>query len=311
MRAPEGPALRDQIVMLLWLGPIAVVLLAAAVLITIVVRDTPLVTGFIEQFPGEYPLPESTPAGFPAWLSWQHFLNGFFLLLIVRTGWEVRTIRRPPAYWTRSNAGPLKTKYPPQRMSLSLWLHLTLDVLWIVNGVVYVVLLFASGRWARIIPTSWEVFPNALSAALQYASLDWPTGDSWVNYNSLQQLAYFTVVFVATPLAIVSGFRMSSLWNQRWRRFDKTFPIAWARRVHYPVMLFFVLFTIGHVALVFATGALRNLNKMYAGQDATNWTGLLIFAGSMLVMVAAWLLARPLFLRPIAALTGTVTKGRG
>ncbi|MEU5849212.1 hypothetical protein [Saccharopolyspora shandongensis] len=47
----------------------------------------------------------------------------------------------------------------------------------------------------------WEVFPNALSAALQYASLDWPTENGWVHYNALQQLAYFTTVLVATPLA--------------------------------------------------------------------------------------------------------------
>ena len=34
--------------------------------------------------------------------------------------------------------------------------------------------------------------------------------------------------------------------------------------MHFPVMLYFVAFTVVHVALVFATGALRNLNHMYA-----------------------------------------------
>ena len=57
-------------------------------------------------------------------------------------------------------------------------------------GLIDCVLLFVTGQWMRVIPTSWEVFPNALSAALQYVSLDWPTENGWVNYNGLQQLAY-------------------------------------------------------------------------------------------------------------------------
>lgn len=34
-------------------------------------------------------------------------------------------------------------------------------MLWVLNGIVYVVLLFATGLWQRIIPTSWDVFPEA------------------------------------------------------------------------------------------------------------------------------------------------------
>ena len=64
-------------------------------------------------------------------------------------------------------------------------------------------------------PTSWDVFPNAVSAALQYVSLDWPTENGWVNYNGLQQLAYFATVFIAAPLAIVTGVRMSGIWPKK------------------------------------------------------------------------------------------------
>ena len=49
-------------------------------------------------------------------------------------------------------------------------------------------------------------------------------------------------------------------------------------------MLYFVAFIIAHVALVLATGALRNLNHMYASQDAINWVGFLIFAASLIVI---------------------------
>ena len=30
-------------------------------------------------------------------------------------------------------------------------------------------------------------------------TLDWPVETGWVNYNSLQQIMYFVVVFIAAP----------------------------------------------------------------------------------------------------------------
>jgi hypothetical protein len=46
---------------------------------------------------------------------------------------------------------------------------------------------------------------------------------------------------------------------------------------------------------------------MYGGSDDVSWVGFWIFAASVAVMVGAWFLARPLFLRPIASLMGKVT----
>ena len=83
--------------------------------------------------------------------------------------------------------------------------------------------------------------------------------------------------------------------------------MEWARAVHFPVMLYFVAFIFVHVVLVFATGALRNLNHMYASQDAVNWVGFWIFVASLVVIAAAWVAARPLVLAPIARLFGKVT----
>jgi thiosulfate reductase cytochrome b subunit len=262
---------------------------------------------FLATYPGEYHLPDSAPVGLPAWLGWQHFLNAFFMLLIIRSGLQVRREKRPSAFWTPRWNNKRKT-------SLTIWFHQSLDLLWLANGLVFLVLLFVTGQWMRIVPTSWEVLPNALSAMLQYASLDWPTENGWVNYNSLQQLAYFTTVFVAAPLAILTGVRMSGLWPRKAETLNRVYPIEWARKVHFPVMLYFVAFIIVHVALVFATGALRNLNHMYAAQGSTdptayadNWAGFWIFAASVLVMVGGWIAARPLVLAPIARLFGTVS----
>ncbi|MDY0908383.1 cytochrome b/b6 domain-containing protein [Microbacterium sp. CFBP9034] len=262
---------------------------------------------WLAMYPGEYHLPEGAPVGFPAWLGWQHFFNVFLMVLIIRSGLQVRTEKRPTVFWSPRTNGRRK-------ISLNLWFHQSLDILWIVNGVIFVVLLIVSGQWMRIVPTSWEVFPNALSAALQYVSLEWPTENGWVNYNALQQLAYFATVFVAAPLAIVTGVRMSGIWPKDAKALNRAYPVEWARAVHFPVMLYFVAFIFVHVVLVFATGALRNLNHMYAAQGsvdpdayAMNWTGFWIFAVSMLVIVGAWVAARPLILAPIARLFGKVS----
>jgi thiosulfate reductase cytochrome b subunit len=294
---------------LVWVIPLTLAVLAALVLVAQWWRGLPEMQSFLADYPGETELPDGAPVGFPAWVGWQHFLNFLLIVLIIRSGWQVRTTQRPPAYWTRNNKGLIRTKGAPKKISLDLWFHQSLDVLWVLNGLVFYVLLFTTGQWMRLVPTSWDVFPNAFSAALQYVSLNWPTENGWVNYNSLQLLAYFVTVFVAAPLAIITGIRMSGAWSARATRLSKLYPVEWARAVHFPVMIYFVLFIIVHVTLVLATGALRNLNHMYAmTDDPDSWVGFWIFAASIVVTVIAWFAARPLFLRPVAALSGSVTR---
>ena len=293
---------------LVWLVPAALVGLALLVLGARYLRELPMVQSFLVDYPGSTHLPEGAPTGFPAWLGWQHFLNAFLLALIIRSGWLVRTNQRPAAYWTRNNTGLVRTKNPPQRISLDLWFHLSLDAIWVLNGIVFTVLLFISGHWVRVVPTSWEAFPNALSAALQYASLNWPVENGWVNYNSLQQLAYCITVFIAAPLAAFTGIRISGAWPKNATTLNRLYPVELARAIHFPVMFYFALFIVAHVTLVLATGALRNLNHMYAGQDNDSWTGFWIFAASLVAMIVAWIAARPILLRPIAALTGKLSR---
>jgi thiosulfate reductase cytochrome b subunit len=293
---------------LAWGIPLALVALIAVVLLAQWYRASDAGAAFLAQYPGETALPAGAPEGFPAWLNFQHFLNAFFIVLIIRTGWLVRTTQRPAAYWTRNNRGLLGTKGEPKKISLDLWLHLSLDFLWALNGVIFIVLLFVTGQWMRLVPTTWDVIPNAWSAAIQYASLNWPHENGWVNYNSLQQIAYFLIVFVAAPLATITGIRMSNAWPGPKAAISKAYPLPVARAIHYPVMIFFVLFVIAHVTLVLTTGALRNLNHMYASNNSDSWLGFGMFAGSLVLTVAAWILAKPAFLQPLATMTGKVTR---
>jgi len=158
----------------------------------------------------------------------------------------------------------------------------------------------------RIIPTRWDVIPNAITAGIKYASLNWPTEDGWVNYNALQLLTYFVTVFIAAPLAVLTGLRMVPGLAGRWKPFDRVYPAAVARKLHYPIFIYFLAFIVVHVTLVLATGALRNLNHMYGGSDDVNWVGFAFFAGSLVLMVGGWFAARPVLLASLASLSGRV-----
>lgn len=300
VRKPVGPRSRTARLLVGAVGLLAVAL--AVVFFTRWFVTLGFMQDFLARYPGETPLPVGAQPGFPAWVQWQHFFNFFLIVLIIRSGLQVRREARPPGYWT-----PKWSRGDAGKISITLWFHQALDILWLLNGLVFVVLLFVTGHWVRLVPTTWEVFPNAVSALIQYVSLDWPTENGWVNYNSLQMLAYFVTVFVAAPLAALSGARMSGLWPKTAATLNRAYPVEWARAIHFPVMLYFVVFIIGHVALVFATGALRNLNHMYAGQDAVNWAGFWIFFVSLLLVAGAWLAARPVVLAPIAGLSGRVS----
>jgi len=283
------------------LGAAALGLIAgAAIAFVRALLSFPFMQDFLAAFPGEYEPGIAVEPGFSPWIGWQHFFNMFLMVLIIRSGLQVRTEKRPTVFWTpRGNA--------KGKISLNLWFHQSLDILWLVNGVIFVVLLFVTGHWVRIVPTSWEVFPNALSAALQYVSFDWPHENGWNNYNSLQQLAYFATVFIAAPLAAITGFRMSGLWPKKAEKLSKAYPVEWARALHFPIMLYFVAFIIAHVALVMLTGFLRNLNHMFASQDAVTWTGFWVFVLSLVVIAIGWVAARPLVLAPIAKAFGKVS----
>jgi thiosulfate reductase cytochrome b subunit len=297
-----------------WVKPALIIagLVVVAALVVLGARWLRTLDGvqeFLVTYDGHASQPEAAPVGIPGWLGWQHFLNMFFIVLIIRTGLQVRTERKPPGYWTaKQDSFFSPAGNTPKKVSLSQWLHQVLDVLWVVNGLVFIVLLFATGHWMRIVPTSWDVFPNMVSGAIQYASLDWPVENGWVHYNALQVVAYFTTVFIAAPLAILSGIRFSTWWPERAEKLTRLYPVEWARAVHFPVMLYFVAFTIVHVFLVFFTGALANLNHMYTSRNVVDAWGLMIFLASLVVIAAAWFLTKPMFTTPIAARMGKITK---
>jgi thiosulfate reductase cytochrome b subunit len=299
---------RRRLLHLLWIVPAAAVAAVLVVVAAQAIRESDAGHAFLTAFPGTSALPDWTPVGFPAWLAWQHGLTAFLLLFIVRSGWSIRYAGRPDTFWVRRNDGRIRTAGQPVRIGLQVWFHLALDALLILNGAVFYVLLFVTGQWVRVIPVHWDAVPNAVSALLQYASLHWPADDGWTNYNALQLISYGVVIFVLAPAAILTGIRLTPGFTVRLRPLDRVFPIRVARRIHVAVMVLFLAFIVVHVFLVLATGALRNLNHMYAVRDDASWAGAIVFAATVAVMVAAWFVLRPAVLRALAGTTGTIRR---
>jgi methionine sulfoxide reductase catalytic subunit len=287
-------------------------------------HNMPAVQSFIQRYPGTDTHSGVSP-GLPAWIGWTHFFNLFMMMFIIRTGIQI-LCDHPRLYFSR-NATPGKDEWlrvgppvpddelwtanadtvalPPQfglpgfrhSIGLARWWHLGIDVLWLLNGAVFYVLLFTTGQWRHIVPTSWDVFPNAASVAVQYLSLDWPTDNGWVAYNGMQLLAYFTTVFIAAPAALITGLGMSPALSQRVHWLGKRLSIQHARSLHFLVLVYFLFFILVHVTLVFATSALKNLNHMFAARDDNSWMGFWIFAAAMVVTAIAWVWATPFTIR--------------
>lgn len=107
-------------------------------------------------------------------------------------------------------------------------------------------------------------------------------------------------------MAALTGFRMSSWWPAEHAGLSRAFPMELARRVHFPVMVLFVLFIVVHVTLTLLSGVLHNLNTMFLARDAADAWGLVAFLGACAVTAAAWVLLKPAIVSPVAERFGRV-----
>ncbi|KAB0676663.1 cytochrome b/b6 domain-containing protein [Aureimonas leprariae] len=85
-------------------------------------------------------------------------------------------------------------------------------------------------------------------------------------YNVLQKLSYFSVLFVALPLMFATGLTMSPGVNSLapWM-LDLFGGRQTARTIHFAVMLALVLFFVVHVAMVVLAGPFNEMRSMITG----------------------------------------------
>ena len=272
--------------------------------------------------PEPRPIPDTaTPHGFPAWLRITHYVNFLFLILLVRSGLQI-LVEHPRLYWNvHCTPGTEWLRLTPIEVPtdrvwtakddaryLSPWIglpgyrhtvgiarhwHFLSVLFWVGNGLIFVVLLFGTGQWRRLVPTSWQIVPDAWAVFVHYATFHLPPEpNGFYHYNALQQLAYFAVVFVLAPLAILTGPSMSPALTNRFPWYPKLPGNRQiGRSLHFLVMCAFVVFLVGHVTMVALTGFVRNMNHIVLGTDDTRPIGLYLGLVGIGVVVAVNALA--------------------
>ena len=126
---------------------------------------------------------------FPFWLRYAHFINVIFITLLIRSGIEILSAL-PKLYWNdHAKPGTEWIKFTRKEMpkdqlwtsldeeeSFSSWIalpgrknlglgrhwHFFSVIFWLANGAIYYILLFSSGEWARLIPTSTSIFSEGI-----------------------------------------------------------------------------------------------------------------------------------------------------
>lgn len=309
------------------------------VLVVVLVFALPIAAAYIQwQWLGLPALPPTSPVsfkatapqGFPPWLRVTHYLNFFFIILLIRSGLQI-FVDHPRLYWNLHCTPSTEwfrftpVKVPKDRVwtakddsrYLSPWIglpgyrhtigmarhwHFLSVLFWLINGLAYVILLFSSDQWKRLVPTTWRVVPDAWAVFVHYATFHLPPELGFYRYNALQQLTYFAIVFVLAPLAILTGPSMSPALTNRFKWYPKLPGNRQiGRSLHFLVMCAFVVFIVAHVTMVSVTGLLRNMNHIVVGTDDTRELGLLLgLLGIAVVVVANVFANRSAWRRPRA-----------
>ncbi|MGA8026976.1 MAG: molybdopterin-dependent oxidoreductase [Bryobacteraceae bacterium] len=301
-------------------------LIAAAVLVLL-----PILAAWIEflvaGLPYIPPLPQidpnnfAGPHGFPLWVRYCHFFNFLFVMMLIRSGLSI-LVDHPRLYFNNDcTPGSEWIRFTP--------IHVPNDRVWtakddaryispmvatpgyrhtvgvarswhflnvygfIITGVFFVIMLFDTEQWRRLVPQSTLVLLQAWNTWVHYATLHLPPEpNGFYGYNALQQIAYFAVVFVFGPMAILSGIAMSPAVVNRFPHYAKLFGGRQSgRSIHFLTMLSFFAFIVVHVALVAMTGFVRNMNHIVIGTDNENQIGMILGFVGIAVVVISWVVA--------------------
>ncbi|WP_199737251.1 MULTISPECIES: molybdopterin-dependent oxidoreductase [Micromonospora] len=257
------------------------------------------------------------PSFFPIWMIVTHFLNIFFLLLLARSGLEVLAAH-PKLYWSddcppaRPWARFSKKVYAPDsrrlwtshdeeeawspvialpgRRNLGLgrhWHFMTVQF-WVLTGAVYLALVFTTGHWRYLVPTSWSLFPDSVKTVGTYLQFRLAGPLPVEPFNAAQKLSYFVVVFLLAPFQILTGAAMSPSVIARFPRYTRLFGGRQkARSLHFLGLVAFAAFTVVHTAMVIVHGLPREFAAMVLGSyDADRRLGLAIGLLGLLLLVA-------------------------
>lgn len=251
-----------------------------------------------------------------------HLINLFCLVLLIRSGIQI-LFDHPKLYWTDHTTDDNhwlrfgKKVMPKDKLWTSLdeaedpgklalpggthnlgsarhW-HFTTAIIWLATGLVYVIYLFTTNNWQRLIPTDWGVFSRAIDAVIAYLTLNSPMLENVPGqYNALQQLTYGGVVFILTPIVILSGLAMSPALIARFPGYLKLFGNRRqvARSIHFLGMVGFSLFILVHITMAMAFHFYDSVKHITLGQTDVNFglaLTLFLIALILLVVFNIWI----------------------
>ena len=254
--------------------------------------------------------------GFPIWLRVSHYINILFIGLLIRSGIQILAAH-PRLYWTdNSTPGKEWIKFTSKKVPMgkdvvytslddevpaSPWLalpggknlgigrhwHFFSVIFWVLNGVIYVVLLFTTGEWARLIPTSWSIVPAAFHTFLTYITFHIPPASDFHPYDPLQQLTYAAVVFLLGPFMLLTGATMSPAIAAHYPWYIKLFGGRQVgRSLHFLSLIAFILFIIVHTALILIVHFQSNIRDIVLGSEQASLSLAIGIAIAALVLVA-------------------------
>lgn len=304
-----------------WMSRTTIVLICCAVVIPILLAWLQYLTFGLPPETADYfvdPVAPPNPHGFPAWLRLTHLFNFFFLILLARSGLSI-LMDHPRLYWNdHCTPGSEWIRFTPIKLSKDIYWTAKDDARYItpllglpgyrhtigmarswhflnlygflLNGFIFVILLFTTDQWQRLVPTSWTIVPQAWNTFVHYATFHLPVEpNGFYHYNPLQQIAYFSVIFLMVPLSMLTGIAMSPAIDNRFPWYPKLFGGRQAARsLHFLMLIGYLGFLVVHVSLVAATGLIRNMNHIVMGTDNQNPIGLIIGLIAIGVVVAAW-----------------------
>jgi thiosulfate reductase cytochrome b subunit len=200
------------------------------------------------------PAAATAPLIHPAWVRVTHWINAVAILMMIGSGWQVY------------DASPLFRFIAfPRQITLGEWLGGALlwhfAAMWIlmINGLVYVSLGIATGRFRRkLFPISPRQVASDFAAALRGQL----SHDDLTVYNAVQKLLYLGVI-LAGVVIVMSGL---SIWKPvQFKWLTALFGgYDFARYVHFFAMASIVGFLTVHVALALVVP--KSLRAMIVGR---------------------------------------------
>jgi thiosulfate reductase cytochrome b subunit len=189
----------------------------------------------------------------PRWVRITHWINALAMVVMIASGWEIY------------NASPLFGFRFPKSITLGGWLAGALlwhfAAMWVlaINGLIYIVLGFVSGRFRRkLLP----IRPGEVAADIKAALTFRLAHDDLSAYNAAQKLLY-TGVIVAGVVIVLSGL---AIWKPvQLQELTVVFGgYEAARYVHFFAMAAIVGFLIVHIVLAILVP--KSLRAMITGR---------------------------------------------